>query len=369
MRDQIGRTPLERAMILAARVIERRNSIPILDCLFISSDGTRVTFEGSDLDNEVAVEVDAPMGEFIAAVPYDALRRAVDWYDGAAILAKQGSSLKVGDVFTIPTADAGEFPRMKSFDPTARFTLPAAQLLSSLKAVARGISTEETRYYLNGVYFHCQPKALRIVTTDGHRAYVVTLPLPAGLSPEGLPGAIVPRKTIHALIAALELADSGSVELRFAPRECRAAFDVGSFSIMSKLIDGTFPEYSRVIPTANEAHWTVAPDELRRAAKAALALDGSQRGNPTHMALDFAAGVMRSTRSTSGASFSLPLPGETEGKLPPVVGCNAAYLGDAIEPFADLPVRISFATATDPILIQAKRSPVLVVLMPTRHPE
>lgn len=371
MTKDTGRTALERALILAGRAIERRSSVPILDCVLVTSDGGRLTFEGSDLDTEVAVEVPAPsLSQFMAAAAFEPVRRALDWHGGEASFREDGGRLYVGEAFMIPT-NADEFPRIKPFEAVARFTIDAAVLLPALKAVAFAMSTEETRYYLNGAFFHALPGGLRIAAIDGHRAHIATLPLPAGLSPDDLPGSIVTRKAVHALIAALELpeAEDADVELSFSDSaSCRAAFHVGPVTIRAKLIDGAFPDYVRVIPTANDAHWTVNVDELARAADAAIALKGS-RGDPTHMAIDFAAGVIRTGRPRDGY-MCLPLVGLRDGNLPGVIGCNAGYLKDVLAAFEPgSAVRASMKQATDPILFQGERSDFVVVLMPTRVAE
>jgi len=153
--------------------------------------------------------------------------------------------------FTLACLPPEDYPVMASGELTHHFTLTAAELKSLVDRTRFAISTEETRYYLNGIYLHVtkndEVPVIRAVATDGYRLARVELVLPEGAG--GMPGVIVPRKTVLEL---RKLADESEEEIQIGLSETKIRFVVGAADLTSKLIDGTFPDYDRVIPTAND---------------------------------------------------------------------------------------------------------------------
>lgn len=249
---------IERAALLTAlghvqNVVERRNTIPILSNVLMSAKDGALTFVATDLDIEISeatgADVDVP-GDMTAPAHtlYDIARKLPD---GAQVSLKIGADdrLEVDagrSHFTLPLLPAGDFPKMTADGFTHNFVLKAAELRRLIDKTRFAISTEETRYYLNGIYVHAHDGLLRAVATDGHRLALSEMELPAGAA--DLPGVIIPRKTIAEI---RRLIDSGDGEVSLSMSEAKIRFHYGTAVLTSKLIDGTFPDYERVIPKGN----------------------------------------------------------------------------------------------------------------------
>lgn len=243
--------------------VERKNTIPVLaNLLFDDADGGALRVSGTDLD--VMTSVMAPL-EFSgmpdagvtlpAALLHDILRKLPARADVTIKANTHGQmGLACGrSRFMLQTLPGADWPRLEDkAEPAARFELPAAKFAAMLASVGFAISTEETRYYLNGVYMHCAGDRLVTVATDGHRLARATIAAPDAA--DAMPGIIIPRKTVALLARALAASDKQAM-LAIAVSENRICFETGAVRIASKLIDGTFPDYVRVIPEGNANLW------------------------------------------------------------------------------------------------------------------
>ncbi|ARO15388.1 DNA polymerase III subunit beta [Ketogulonicigenium robustum] len=272
MKFSIERSALLKAVAQAQSVVERRNAIPILSNVLIAADGADVQFRATDLDIEVqdsagamvqqagATTVNAAMlNEIVRKLPDGAL--VAISYDPAA----ERLTIAAGrSTFTLATLPQQDFPAMASADFEASFTAPAPLLRRLFDKSKFAISTEETRYYLNGVYFHIatteEGPVLRAVATDGHRLARVDAALPDGAA--GMPGVIVPRKTVGELRKLLE--DDNAL-IAVSVSETKIRFATPTITLTSKVIDGTFPDYTRVIPTGNTRRLEVDAAEFAKA--------------------------------------------------------------------------------------------------------
>ena len=250
---------IERANLLEAlghvqSVVERRNTIPILSNVLLSAEDGKVTLVATDLDIEISESSEANIdvaGDVTAPAHtlYDIARKLPD---GAQVSLKINSEDRL-DVdagrahFTLPLLPSGDFPKMTADGFTHNFVVSAAELRRLIDKTRFAISTEETRYYLNGIYMHAHDGALRTVATDGHRLALSEMALPGGA--EGLPGIIIPRKTVAEI---RRLIDGGDGDVSLSVSDAKIRFHFGSAILTSKLIDGTFPDYERVIPKGNE---------------------------------------------------------------------------------------------------------------------
>jgi len=250
---------MERAGLLAAlghvqNVVERRNTIPILSNVLMSAGNGMVNFVATDLDIEVseAAKADVSVAGDVTAPAhtlYDIIRKLPDGAEVALSVGADGRlEVDAGrSHFVLPLLPAGDFPKLAVDDFTHNFTLGAAELARLIDKTRFAISTEETRYYLNGIYFHSIDGRLRTVATDGHRLALAEMAAPAGA--EDLPGVIIPRKTVAEL---RRLIDGLSESVEISVSEAKIRFKVGSAVLISKLIDGTFPDYDRVIPKGGD---------------------------------------------------------------------------------------------------------------------
>ncbi len=258
MKISIERGTLLKAVSQAQSVVERRNTIPILANVLIEAEGNTVSFRATDLDIEVvdkapavveragATTVSAVMlHEIVRKLPDGALVQLSD--DGASgrLTVQAGRSN-----FNLATLPREDFPVMATSEYSSNFACPAPVLRRLFDKSKFAISTEETRYYLNGVYMHVATgedgPVLRCVATDGHRLARIDAPLPEGAA--GMPGVIVPRKTVGEMRKLLE---DDEMQIAVSVSETKVRFATPLITLTSKVIDGTFPDYTRVIPTGN----------------------------------------------------------------------------------------------------------------------
>ncbi len=254
MRVTLERSSLLKSLSHIQRVVERRNTIPILSNVLLKAQGNALMLKATDLDIEVtettpaSVETDGST-TVPAHMLYDIIRKLPD---GSEVMLSVGEgnglSLKSGrSSFQLQMLPESDFPDLTAAEFSHTFTMDCAAFKSLIDRTQFAISTEETRYYLNGIYLHTVDvdggSMLRAVATDGHRLAQAQVPAPDGAA--GMPGIIVPRKAVGEVQKLLESGDDTvSVELS----DTKIRFTVGPVVLTSKLIDGTFPDYNRVIP-------------------------------------------------------------------------------------------------------------------------
>jgi len=254
-------------------VVEARNTIPILSTVLLSSGPSTMTFTVSDLDiimqrqadlaqpgrgQAMALCVDArALSDIARKLPADA-EATMEAKDGKLVL-KAGRSR-----FNLPTLAADDFPVMATGDWDAQFEMPSADLIAMIDSVRFAMSSEETRYYLNGIFLHAPGAGgdgrMIAVATDGNRLARFHCDLPEGA--EVMPDIIVARKTVAVLDKLLD-DHAGPVDIAVSASKIRLSF--GTVDLTAKLVDGTFPDYTRVIPVGNNQGWWVKPKELAEA--------------------------------------------------------------------------------------------------------
>ncbi|MGY3579892.1 DNA polymerase III beta subunit [Bradyrhizobium sp. USDA 4504] len=250
MKVTVERAQLLRSLGHVHRVVERRNTIPILGNVLIRAEGAKLSLKATDLDLEVTETLAAETGTAgSTTVPahmfYDIVRKLPD---GSQIVLEADGDRSVLAVragrsrFTLQTLPESDFPGLAAGDMTHSFSLPASDIKRLIDRTQFAISTEETRYYLNGIYLHAAGSAkaatLRGVATDGHRLAQIDLALPKGAT--GMPGVIVPRKTVGEVQRLIE-GDDAEISIELSDGKIR--FTLGNVVLTSKLIDGTFPDY------------------------------------------------------------------------------------------------------------------------------
>jgi DNA polymerase-3 subunit beta len=374
-----GTTPafsIERDAFLAAisttkQVVEARNTIPILSNLAFRARQATLTMSGTDLDMLVEVETDcAAFGEVATTVASDRLASAVETLragrvevamDGPVLLITQGSSRR-----RLNTLAYDDFPQIKVGDTIAKFEIEAGTLLSILNATALSMSTEETRYYLNGVFFHTPDgtggRVLRAASTDGHRLAIVSMPLPSGA--EATPDIIVARKSVREMRRLLDGVD-GKSRIPIEISNTKMVVRIGAVRLVAKLIDGTFPDYSRTVPTANKMILTVHSTEWARCMRAAAAMT-SERTRGVRLEMS-EAGCQAIGQSPEVGNAVEPIDGEFgPGDL--IIGVNSRYALDIAATFGEAAtLKLAFADPAAPILITSDDRPAIkAVLMPMR---
>lgn len=255
---------IERAVLLKAlapiqSVVERRGTIPILANVKLDAGNGQLSLTATDMDIAIVEKIAAEVSEAGATtVPahmfYEIVRKLPDGANIQLSQSERGGKLTITaghSKFSLASLGVDDFPVMAEGDLAHSFSITPAECKALLEKTRFAISTEETRYYLNGVYLHAAKNngaaVLRAVATDGHRLARMEVGLPEGA--EQIPGVIIPRKTVTELYKLLE---ESAEKVEIALSESKIRFKVGHAILVSKLIDGTFPDYERVIPTAND---------------------------------------------------------------------------------------------------------------------
>jgi len=369
MKATIERATLLKSLSHVQSVVERRNTIPILSNVLIeaSADGA-IKLMATDLDlqivDSIAAQVEQPGATTISAHTLFDIARKLPEGSQVSLQAAEGKMLiQAGRArFNLSTLPRDDFPVIAEGDLPTSFELPAETLKQIIDKTRFAISTEETRYYLNGIYFHVaddgQP-VLRAAATDGHRLARITVPRPDGA--DGMPGIIIPRKCIAELRKLLDEVD-GSVQIALSASKIR--FGLGSAILTSKLIDGTFPDYSRVIPTANDKLLKIDPRGFEEGVDR-VATIATEKTRAVKMSLDRDK-ITLSVTSPENGTAAEEVPGAFQGEGFDI-GFNARYLLDILGQIDSELVELHLADAAAPTLIRENdASPALYVLMPMR---
>ena len=374
MKLTIERAALLRTLAHVQNVVERRTTIPILSNVKLAAEGGRLGLTATDMDLSLVAHEEAQVREggtttVAAHTLFDIVRKLPE---GSEVAVEQngggGGEVTVRaarSVFNLPTLPADEFPAIGEEQLGVRFRMAAADLAKLIDKTRFAISTEETRYYLNGIHVHATKGGgatamLRGVATDGHRLARVEVALPAGA--EQIPPIIVPRKTVGEVRKLLEGAGDGEVEIGVSPTRIRFAFERAV--LVSRLIDGTFPDYERVIPTGNEktASFTTKAfaDAVDRVStisteKARAVKLGFEDGTVTISAVSAETGRAVEELDVDYSGESLE------------IGFNARYILDMLQEIDGERVRFEMASAAAPTVVRDPADPgTLYVLMPMR---
>jgi DNA polymerase-3 subunit beta len=369
MKATIERATLLKSLGHVQSVVERRNTIPILSNVLIeaNSDGT-IRLMATDLDlqiNEsVEAQVETPGATTVSAhTLFDIARKLPEGSQVSLAAADGKMAVNAGRArFNLQTLPRDDFPIIAEGELPTRFELPAATLKDIIDKTRFAISTEETRYYLNGIFWHVTDDAqpvLKAAATDGHRLARVTVARPDGAA--GMPDIIIPRKCIGELRKLLDEID-GSVEVSLSASKIR--FGLGTAVLTSKLIDGTFPDYSRVIPTGNDKILKIDPKSFMEGVDRVSTI-ASEKTRAVKMALENDRITLSVTSPENGTAAE-----EVSGDYKSdgfEIGFNARYLMDILAQVEGDTVEVHLADAAAPTLIRENdKASALYVLMPMR---
>ena len=360
MQLNIELSDLKSTLAKAIGAVQKKNTIPSLANVALIADGETLTIKATDLDIEVTATCRATVTQpgattvkadllsaFIAKLPAGALV-SLDLVDHM-LNVKAGRSKSA--LHTLPIE---EFPQMASDTYAHQFTMQATELGRLFHLSKGGASTDETRYYLNGVYFHpTQDNDLCAVSTDGHRLYKITSPAHVDF-----PGVIVPSKTVNELVKILDIGDVVT-----SISETKIRFDLGAVVIVSKVIDGTYPDYTRVIPTANNKIVSAKSSDMK-AASDRVSTVSDMRGSAVKIELTQGSAVF-SVQSASGTAedeVTVSYDGEHI-----TMGVNAKYFADIMSQCSGQEVVMAINGPGDPIVVRPSDDDrALYVVMPMR---
>ncbi len=371
MKLTIERAVLLKALAHVQSVVERRNTIPILSNVLMDAGPQGLALTATDMDLtivEVAPAEIATKGAVTASAHtlYDIVRKLPEGADVS--LAADGDEPQIvltagRSRFTLATLPREDFPASTQGDYPCNFTLPAEALKNLIDRTRFAISMEETRYYLNGIYLHDtkvnEVPLLRAVATDGHRLARFEIPLPEG--GEGMPGVIVPRKTVTELRKLLEEAEE-PVDVSLS--ETRIRFQVGRTVLTSKLIDGTFPDYERVIPNGNDNIMEVDCKAFRASVDRVSTIS-SEKSRAVKLALSEGQLLLSAHAPDSGTAqeeLEVDYGGQTLE-----IGFNSRYLMEVAQQISGELMSVALADSASPAVVQDAQDPAaLYVLMPMR---
>lgn len=371
MKFSIERAVLVKAVAQAQSVVERRNTIPILANVLIEATPDGVSFRATDLDTEVvdraAAQVDRPGSTTVSASMLNDISRKLP--DGSLVQitldgATERLTVQAGrSNFSLATLPREDFPVMSASEYSANFTAPAATLRRLFDKSKFAISNEETRYYLNGVYMHVAQTedgpALRCVATDGHRLAQIDAKLPKGATE--MPGVIVPRKTVNEL---RKLLDDDEAEIAVSVSETKVRFATPTLTLTSKVIDGTFPDYTRVIPSGNTRKLEVDASDFARAVDR-VATVSSERSRAVKLALEEDRLTLSVNAPDSGAATEELSVAYGDEALE--IGFNAKYLHEIASQIDRENAVFLFNGSGDAALIrEGGDSSAIYVVMPMR---
>ncbi len=371
MKVTLERNHLLKSLGHVHRVVERRNTYPILANVLLKASDGKVDLRATDLDIEVTESVPAMVGTAgTTTVPahtlYEIVRKLSDGAevrletDGAEqMLLTSGRSR-----FHLSCLSPDSFPDLKSGTFSHEFSIPAASLRELIERTQFAISTEETRYYLNGIYLHVidsgKDTILRAVATDGHRMARAETEAPKGA--KGMPGIIIPKKTVGEVQKLLEGAD-GDVAVEVSDTKIR--FTLGGVVLLSKLIEGTFPDYERVTPKNNDKSMQVDRASFATAVDRVSTIASERGGKAVKLSVKDGQLELSVTNPDHGtASEELAVEFEPESFE---IGFNARYLLDIVGQIRSENAVFLFNDAGSPTLVKEDGdAKALYVLMPMR---
>jgi DNA polymerase-3 subunit beta len=371
MRITIERSNLLKSLNHVHRVVERRNTIPILSNVLLRGEGASLEMKATDLDLEITestpAQVEQSGGTTVPAhLLYDIVRKLPDGAEVLLAMAADGNSMTVASgrsKFSLQCLPVSDFPDLTAGTFTHSFKLKAADLKMLIDRTQFAISTEETRYYLNGIFIHTVEAdgdlKLRAVATDGHRLARADVKAPSGS--EGMPGVIIPRKTVGEL---QKLVDGVEGDVLVEISDAKIRVTTGPIIMTSKLIDGTFPDYQRVIPANNDKELRVDCATFAAAVDRVSTIS-SERGRAVKLALSDGQLTLTVNNPDSGsATDEVPVGYDSD---PLEIGFNAKYLLDITSQLSGGEAIFMLADPGSPTLVRdLQGDDALYVLMPMR---
>ncbi|OLU24818.1 DNA polymerase III subunit beta [Pseudomonas sp. PA15(2017)] len=366
MHFTIQREALLKPLQLVAGVVERRQTLPVLSNVLLVVEGQQLSLTGTDLEVElvgrVALEDAAEPGEITVparklmdickSLPADAL---IDVrVDEQKLLVKAGRSR-----FTLSTLPANDFPTVEEGPGSLTFNLVQSKLRRLIERTSFAMAQQDVRYYLNGMLLEVQTGILRAVATDGHRLAMCSME--ATIQQDGKHQVIVPRKGILELARLLTEQD-GEVSIVLGQHHIRAT--TGEFTFTSKLVDGKFPDYERVLPRGGDKLVVADRQGLREAfSRTAILSNEKYRG----IRLQLAAGLLKIQANN-------PEQEEAEEEIAVdyngsslEIGFNVSYLLDVLGVMTTEQVRLILSDSNSSALVQeADNDDSAYVVMPMR---
>ena len=371
MRVTIEQTNLLKSLGHVHRVVERRNTIPILSNVLLKAEGSELHLKATDLDLEIfektpAVVEQAGSTTVPAYMLYEIIRKLPGGSEVQLSIDTDASTLKISSgrsQFTLQILPVEDFPDISAGEFSHSFSMATDQIRGLIEHTQFAISTEETRYYLNGIFLHTVDEdgeaLIRAVATDGHR-----LARSQGVAPDGstgMPGIIIPRKAVGEIQRLVEDPDA-AVHIELSDVKIRIS--VGETILTSKLIDGTFPDYNRVIPQGNDKELKIDREIFAKAVDRVSTIS-SERGRAVKLQLSENQMVLSVNNPDSGTAEEEIAVGYASDDLE--IGFNSRYLLDITNQLSGEEAIFMLSDPGSPTLIKdSNDKDAIYVLMPMR---
>ena len=366
MQITIERTHLARAVAHVQSVTEKRNTIPILGNVLLEADQGHLRLTATDMDvsmiETVPCQIAAPGATTVpAGLFHEILGKLPEGLEVALSLDSETGRLRLQagrSDFSLSTLPREDFPVVATESMPIQFEISGTDFGALIDKTRFAISKEGTRYYLTGIFLHTADQILTGVATDGHRLAKVALPAPRGA--DGLDGIIIPAKTVAEI---RKLADGdGALDIGISPTKIQVA--AGNVQLISKLIDGTYPDYQQVIPTGNDTTLIVDRDAFM-AAVDRVSIVAADRTRAVKIAVQ-AGSVTIQANSAEAGTATEHVEGDYDG-APMEIGFNARYLIDILRELKGDTARFQLSEASKPTLVSDPTdASALYVLMPMR---
>lgn len=367
----IERAVLIKSLARLASVVERKSTIPVLSNILFEVGANEVVLTATDMELLIAEQLEVNVKtQGKTTVPahtlYDIVRKIPNDIPITFHIEKENlfcMHVKAGkSYFTLPCLPAEEFPRMDAGDMDHRFSLASGEAQLLIEKTRFAMSTEETRYYMNGMYLHTTEgddlSELKSVSTDGHRLAIASIQLPEGAS--NMPGVIIPRKTVHELQRILQETEA---EIVCSVSSAKIMFKAGPTIILSKLIDGSFPDYTQVIPQDNSATLTIKRAALAEAVDR-VATISTEKARGVELTIDQTQVTLHTTGDATTGTDQLQATYDGE---PLTIAFNARYLMEVLSVVDADETQIAFGNAQAPAILKDPTHPsVLYLIMPMR---
>jgi DNA polymerase-3 subunit beta len=351
--------------------VEKRTTIPILSNVLIGAQDQQLALCTTDMDLEIVDVVPASIGETgWTTVPahtlYDIVRKLPEDVTLNLTLNENNNTMTISagrSTYKLGCLPREDFPEMSASKSAASFTLAASTLRSLIDRTRFAMSTEETRYYLNGIYIHAAEdvdgKVLRAVATDGHRLARFQVPLPTDAGK--MPGVILPRKAVLEL---RRLLDEAGDDIRIDVSEKMVRFTFDHVTLTTKVIDGTFPDYERVIPQNNDKTLEVDPKSFTRAVDR-VATVAAEKTRALKLSIKGKSMTLSANNDNGSATEEIEVAYSNDGSIE--IGFNARYLLDVTQLLEGTNCRFLISDSASPAIVQDNDDPSsLYVLMPMR---
>ena len=371
---RVNSTDLVKALSHIHGIVEVRHTLPILSNIIISAEDNKLSFSSTNLDIFCSDSINAQISQngstsVSASTFYEIVKRLPSGSDIQITLSEEDSTLilKCGrSKFNLTTISPEDFPKISTNDLSTKFVLSATELKRMIDKTKFAISNEETRYYLNGIFFHRTQKnsidILRAVATDGHRLAQYDIPLPQGANE--INGIIIPKKTIQELRRVL---DDASGDINIELNENKVRFSFNDMQITSKVIDGTFPDYTKVIPSANDKVVITKNDELKSSIErvSAVAINEEAKSKAIKIFIDSNKLLLNVDSSSRGSAIEEIDVDYEQDKVE--IGFNSRYLIDICNEIDGEKITLKLLDSTSPaIILDESDENLFFVLMPMR---